>query len=87
MVFADRTHAGLELAAALPALRELRPLVFGLPRGGVPVAAEVARALDARLEVLVVRKLGAPRNRELAVGGVAEGGRRSSTAGWPGASG
>lgn len=48
--------------------------MFGLPRGGVPVAAEIARALAAPLEVLVVRKLGAPRNRELAVGAVAEGG-------------
>src|SRR5271169_1703473 len=74
MVFADRTHAGRELAAELLGLRHERPLVFGLPRGGIPVAAEVARGLDAPLEVLVVRKLGAPRNRELAVGAVAEGG-------------
>ncbi len=74
MVFADRTHAGRELTAELLELADLRPLVFGLPRGGVPVAAEVARGLGAPLEVLVVRKLGAPRNRELAVGALAEGG-------------
>jgi putative phosphoribosyl transferase len=74
VVFEDRTHAGRELAAELEGLRDAQPLVFGLPRGGVPVAAEVARGLDAPLEVLVVRKLGAPRNRELAVGAVAEGG-------------
>lgn len=74
MVFEDRTHAGHELAAALVGLRDAHSLVFGLPRGGVPVAAEVARGLRAPLEVLVVRKLGAPGNRELAVGAVAEGG-------------
>jgi predicted phosphoribosyltransferase len=74
VVFENRTDAGRRLAAQLSGLRDERPLVFGLPRGGVPVAAEVAGSLDARLEVLVVRKLGAPRNRELAVGAVAEGG-------------
>lgn len=74
MVFADRTHAGRELTTLLLELADPRPLVFGLPRGGVPVAAEVARGLRAPLEVLVVRKLGAPRNRELAVGALAEGG-------------
>lgn len=74
MVFADRTHAGRELVAELVGLRDVRPLVFGIPRGGVPVAVEVARELEAPLEVLVVRKLGTPRNRELAVGAMAEGG-------------
>ena len=74
MIFADRTHGGRELAARVSGLGQERPIVFGLPRGGVPVAAEIARALAAPLEVLVVRKLGAPRNRELAVGAVAEGG-------------
>ncbi|HTY96160.1 MAG TPA: phosphoribosyltransferase family protein [Solirubrobacteraceae bacterium] len=74
MVFEDRTDAGRRLAAELVGLREEHPLVFGLPRGGIPVAAEVARRLGAPLEVLVVRKLGAPRNRELAVGALAEGG-------------
>ncbi len=74
MIFADRTDGGRELAGRVSGLREERPVVFGLPRGGVPVADEVARALRAPLEVLVVRKLGAPRNPELAVGAVAEGG-------------
>ena len=74
MVFEDRSDAGRRLAAHLVGLHEEQPIVFGLPRGGVPVAAEVARGLGAPLEVLVVRKLGAPRNRELAVGALAEGG-------------
>jgi putative phosphoribosyl transferase len=73
MMFEDRSDAGRRLAAHLVGLREEQPIVFGLPRGGVPVAAEVARGLGAPLEVLVVRKLGAPRNRELAVGALAEG--------------
>lgn len=74
MVFEDRTDAGRRLAADLVGLRGEHPIVFGLPRGGIPVAAEVARWLQAPLEVLVVRKLGAPGNRELAVGALAEGG-------------
>jgi predicted phosphoribosyltransferase len=74
VVFRDRRHAGRELAARLPGLAHEHPIVFGLPRGGVPVAVEVAHALDAPLDVLTVRKLGAPRNPELAVGAVAEGG-------------
>jgi predicted phosphoribosyltransferase len=51
-------------------------VVVGIPRGGVPVAAEVARALDAPLDIAVVRKIGAPRNSEYAIGAVAEGGVR-----------
>jgi predicted phosphoribosyltransferase len=74
VMFEDRTHAGRELAADLLGQKACEPLVFALPRGGVPVAMEVARALQAPLEVLVVRKLGAPRNRELAVGALAEDG-------------
>jgi len=74
VVFEDRTDAGRRLTAELLGLRGERPLVFGLPRGGIPVAAEVAGGLQAPLEVLVVRKLGAPGNRELAIGAVAEGG-------------
>jgi putative phosphoribosyl transferase len=72
--FADRVDAGRRLAAALADYRG-RPdlLVLGLPRGGVPVAAEVARALDAPLDVFVVRKLGVPGQRELAMGAVASG--------------
>ena len=75
--FKDRVDAGRVLA------QELRPyegrpevIVLGLPRGGVPVAAEVARALEATLDVLVVRKLGVPGHRELAMGAIAPGGVR-----------
>jgi predicted phosphoribosyltransferase len=74
-VFADREDAGRRLAAWF--LRH-RPggelIVLGLPRGGVPVAYEVAKGLDAPLDVFVVRKLGAPFNREFAVGAIASGG-------------
>jgi len=74
MQFADRRDAGRRLAAELLPLAKERPVVVALPRGGVPVAVEVARALDAPLDILAVRKLGAPGNRELGVGAVAEGG-------------
>ena len=70
--FADRRDAGRRLAAALPPLE--RPVVLGLPRGGVPVAAEVARALNAPLDVFVVRKLGFPAQPELAMGAVSSHG-------------
>jgi putative phosphoribosyl transferase len=72
--FSDREEAGRRLAAKLPALD--RPIVLGLPRGGVPVAAAVARALGAPLDVFVVRKLGLPMQPELAMGAVASGGVR-----------
>lgn len=73
--FADRRAAGAELAAVVRTLPELRdPIVLALPRGGVPVGYEVARALGAPLDVLVVRKLGAPGQEELAIGAVASGG-------------
>jgi len=72
--FTDRADAGRRLAVELPALE--RPIVLGLPRGGVPVAAAVARALGAPLDVFVVRKLGLPRQPELAMGAVASGGVR-----------
>lgn len=73
--FSDRTAAGLELAAAVLKLKLRRPvLVLGLPRGGVPVAFEVARALQAPLDVLVVRKVGMPGQPELALGAIASGG-------------
>lgn len=77
-LFADRTHAGRELADALEKdYRERdRVIVYGLPRGGVPVAYEVAVFLEAPLDVLVVRKLGVPGRRELAMGAVASGGVR-----------
>ena len=73
--FADRREAGRVLADALAAYRGAPGLlVLGLPRGGVPVAWEVAAALRAPLDVFVVRKLGAPRWEELAVGALASGG-------------
>ncbi|MBO9651959.1 MAG: phosphoribosyltransferase [Variovorax sp.] len=87
MKFKDRRDAGRRLATALEAWRG-RPdvLVLALPRGGVPVAWEVARALGARLDVLVVRKLGFPGQEEFAMGAIASGGIRvmSDTEGaWP----
>ena len=74
--FADRADAGRRLAARLHHLGPARPVVLGLPRGGVPVAAEVARVLAAPLDVVLVRKLGVPGRPELAVGAVGEGGVR-----------
>ena len=74
MVFEDRRDAGRRLAERLAPFAHERPIVVALPRGGVPVAVEVARALGAPLDVLAVRKLGAPGNPELAVGAVAEDG-------------
>jgi putative phosphoribosyl transferase len=77
MLFRDRTEAGQLLAAQLRAYAH-RPdvLVLGLPRGGVPVAHEVAQELHAPLDVFVVRKLGLPGQEELAVGAIASGGAR-----------
>ena len=72
--FKDRHDAGRRLAALLEQARREHPVVVGIPRGGVPVAAEVARALDAPLDVAVVRKIGAPQNPEYAIGALAEGG-------------
>jgi len=76
LVFRDRADAGERLGAALGALRSADPVVLGLPRGGVPVAARVASALGAPLDVIVVRKLGAPMQPELAVGAIGEDGVR-----------
>ncbi|WP_260867901.1 phosphoribosyltransferase family protein [Streptomyces sp. SAJ15] len=76
MWFNDRTDAGRRLAGRLEELRSERPIVVGLPRGGVPVAFEVARALDAPLDVIIVRKLGVPYHRELGFGAIGEGGAR-----------
>jgi putative phosphoribosyl transferase len=75
-VFRDRADAGRRLAAGLEHLRAERPVVLALPRGGVPVAYEVARALDAPLDVILVRKLGVPSQPELAMGALGEGGVR-----------
>jgi len=74
VLFRDRRDAGRRLSVELMPLADQRPLVAALPRGGVPVAVEVARALGAPLDILAVRKLGAPHNPELAVGAVAEDG-------------
>jgi putative phosphoribosyl transferase len=73
-MFRDRVDAGRRLAEQLTGLRGQDPIVLGLPRGGVPVAAEVARALGAPLDVLVVRKVGVPWQPELALGAVGEDG-------------
>ena len=73
-MFVDRRHAGKLLAQLLERFAPERPIVLALPRGGVAVAVEVARSLHAPLEVLAVRKLGAPGNPELAVGAIAEDG-------------
>ncbi len=73
--FKDRRDAGRLLAERLLALQTKPPvLVLGLPRGGVPVAAEVARALGAKIDIMTVRKIGAPGHEELACGAVASGG-------------
>src|SRR5512143_599254 len=72
-MFRDREDAGRQLGARLRSLALDAPIVLGLPRGGVVVAAEVARALDTTLDVLVVRKLGAPGQPELGIGAVADG--------------
>ncbi|MDQ6830203.1 MAG: phosphoribosyltransferase [Gemmatimonadota bacterium] len=80
MRYSDRTDAGRALAQLLteriPTLRDERPIVLAVPRGGVPVGAEVARALGAPLDVFVARKLGAPGQEELGIGAVAPDGTR-----------
>ncbi len=77
MRFLNRQDAGRQLAAKLAGYAsDPSVLVLGLPRGGVPVAYEVARALQAPLDVFVVRKLGVPGHRELAMGAIASGGAR-----------
>jgi putative phosphoribosyl transferase len=77
MLFRDRADAGRQLLSKLGAYRGLPDvLVLGLPRGGIPVAYEVARGLGAPLDVFVVRKLGVPGQEELAMGAIATGGVR-----------
>lgn len=71
--FNDRRDAGIQLARALLRLRDAEPIVLALPRGGVPVAFEVAKALAAPLDVLLVRKIGAPGHEELALGAIMDG--------------
>ena len=78
--FRDRAEAGRILAEAVAAsVSDASSLVLALPRGGVPVAFEVARALNAPLDVFLVRKLGFPRREELAIGAIASGGVRVLT--------
>jgi putative phosphoribosyl transferase len=76
VLFTDRIDAGRRLAEALRHVRGENPVVLGLPRGGVPVAFQVAQALGAPLDVIVVRKLGVPYHRELGYGAIGEGGVR-----------
>jgi len=71
--FANRAEAGRELARAVRALHPADPVVIALPRGGVPVAAEVARALHAPLDLVLVRKIGAPMQPEIALAAVVDG--------------
>ncbi len=73
MPFTDRTDAGRRLAKALANYRDQRPVILALPRGGVPVAAEIAAALDAPLDLVLVRKIGVPFQPELAMGAVVDG--------------
>jgi putative phosphoribosyl transferase len=73
MSFADRHAAGQQLAAELKQRKLADPIVLALPRGGVPVGYEVAHALDAPLDVLLVRKLGAPGYEELGIGAIVDG--------------
>lgn len=73
MFFEDRRQAGHRLAKKLLRYRDQRPIVLALPRGGVPVGLEVARELDAPLDILLVRKIGAPWQRDMAVGAIVGG--------------
>ncbi len=74
MLFSDRSDAGRRLAARLMDYKAENPIVLGLPRGGVPVAAEIASALGAPLDIILVRKIGVPYQKELAMGAVVDGG-------------
>ena len=72
-IFADRAEAGRELGARLLEKNYPRPVVFALPRGGLPVAVEIARALKAPLDLVLVRKIGHPAQPELAIGAIVDG--------------
>jgi putative phosphoribosyl transferase len=80
MLFPDRVEGGRRLASELvrrvPEIRDEDPIVLAIPRGGVPVGYEVARALEAPLDLFIARKLGAPGHEELGIGAVAPGGTR-----------
>ena len=73
--FKNRTEAGRFLAEKLLKYQSMKPLILAIPRGGVPVAAEVAEKLHADLDLLMVKKIGAPDNRELAIGAISEDGQ------------
>ncbi len=73
MIFDDRPDAGRRLATGLLHYKDQHPIVLALPRGGVPVAYEVAVALEAPLDIVVVRKLGAPGQPELGIGAIVDG--------------
>ena len=73
MPFKDRVDAGRKLAKALASYKDQKPVVLALPRGGVPVAAEIATALEAPLDLVLVRKIGVPFQPELAMGAVVDG--------------
>lgn len=75
MVFQDRTQAGIQLADTLERYELDAPVIIGLPRGGVVLAAEIARRLSAPLDIIVSRKIGHPFSPEFAIGAIAEGGR------------
>lgn len=72
-MFENRSQAGILLGKALGDLAAEDPIVFALPRGGLPVAAAVAKALHAPLDIILVRKIGAPGNEELAIGAIVDG--------------
>jgi len=76
LTFADRADAGQHLARALAMMELDHPLIYALPRGGVPVAVEVAKSLHAPLDLFLVRKIGAPGNPEVALGAIVEGASR-----------
>ncbi|KAA8888214.1 phosphoribosyltransferase [Nocardia colli] len=76
MIYTDRTAAGRALATHLDNLRATHPLLLGLPRGGVPVAAGLREIIGGDLDILLVRKLGVPWQPELAMGAIGEGGVR-----------
>ncbi|RTM08156.1 MAG: phosphoribosyltransferase [Bradyrhizobiaceae bacterium] len=73
MLFQDREDAGRQLARALVKYKSRHPVILALPRGGVPVAAEVAESLEAPLDLILVRKIGTPMQPELAMGAVVDG--------------
>lgn len=73
MLFRDRVDAGQKLARALHRYKSRHPIILALPRGGVPVAAEVAKSLQAPLDLILVRKIGVPSQPELAMGAVVDG--------------